>query len=105
MKFIPYICAGDPTLAFSEKLIRTLAPYADAIEIGIPFSDPIADGKTIQEASQRALQNKTTPSHVLSLVQKLRQKEMKKPIYLMTYANIVHAFGSKKFFQQMQKAQ
>ncbi|MDO8428919.1 MAG: tryptophan synthase subunit alpha [Candidatus Diapherotrites archaeon] len=101
MKLIPYICCGDPNLNFSYDLVKTLIPYSDAIELGIPFSDPIADGKTIQAAIFRALKNKITVLDCFALVKKIRKENTVIPLYFMTYSNIVYSFGIENFFKKM----
>ncbi len=95
--FIPYICAGDPTLEASESLIDALvAGGADIIELGVPFSDPIADGPVNQRAAFRALQHGTTLSDVLDLVGRKRpQAEV--PMVLFTYFNPIHRMGVETF--------
>ena len=97
--FIAYIMAGDPnmtrTLAYARALLQG---GADIIELGMPFSDPIADGPTIQKAAQRALQSKTNISKIFALVSTLR-KTSGIPIVLMGYINPVLKFGTKRFFE------
>jgi tryptophan synthase alpha chain len=95
--FMPYVCAGDPTQEISQKLFLTLeAAGADIIELGVPFSDPIADGPTIQKASERALTNKISLRGVLDMVKTLRQ-ETQIPIALMTYYNLIFRMGEANF--------
>ena len=85
--FIPYITAGDPSLKRTYELVLALERAgADLIELGIPFSDPLADGKTNQEAAERALINGVTLANVIGLVSELR-KETKIPIVFFTYLN------------------
>ena len=96
--FIPFITAGDPSLAATARYVRTLAEAgADIIELGVPFSDPMADGPTIQAADQRALKSKTTLLKVLALVVKLRRGGLKTPIVLFTYLNPILALGHGAF--------
>jgi tryptophan synthase alpha chain len=84
---IVYITAGDPSLAVTEKLIPVLAAAgADIIELGVPFSDPLADGPVIQAASQRALAGGTTLEGILGMVKRLRPR-VDAPLVLMTYCN------------------
>ncbi len=91
--FAPFVTAGDPDLETTVELILALADSgADLIEIGIPFSDPSADGPTIQRASERALARGTTLRKVLPLVAKLRG-QIKIPLLLMGYANPFYALG------------
>ena len=96
--FIPYICGGDPNLDITRKLVLTLDKAgADIIELGVPFSDPIADGPTIQKASERALENRVTLSQLLQLVADLRT-ETDVPIVLMGYYNPIFVMGLEEFF-------
>jgi tryptophan synthase alpha chain len=91
---IVYICAGDPSLADTERLIPQLAAAgADIIEIGVPFSDPIADGPVIEAASVRALQGGTTPRRILGMVSRLRAAGLETPLVLMTYLNPLQRLG------------
>ena len=95
--FIPYVTAGDPGLDVTEKIVISLERSgADIVEIGIPFSDPIADGPVIQKAVQRSLSGGCTVDGVFSMVRKLRKK-VTLPIVFMTYYNIVYRRGIKKF--------
>jgi tryptophan synthase alpha chain len=99
--FIAFITAGFPDLATTEKLIPALeASGVDIIELGIPFSDPVADGALIQEASQWALErNKVNLAKVLKLVKDVR-KIIDIPICFMSYYNPIFAFGEEKFLRQ-----
>lgn len=101
MIFVPYVCCGDPNMDFTYELVKTLAPYSEAIELGIPFSDPIADGKTIQLASFRALKNRVSVEKIFSMVEKLRCEGINKPLLFMTYYNVVYAYGREKFLKKM----
>ena len=97
---IPYITAGDPHPKHTVSLLHTLVKTgADMIELGIPFSDPMADGPVIQRASERALMHKVGLKHVLEMVKEFRQKDTKTPIILMGYANPVEAMGQQNFIQ------
>ncbi len=94
---IPFITAGDPSLTVTEKLVYTLEESgADLIELGIPFSDPMADGPVIQAASERALKNKVTLWDVLSLVSRIRKKSQV-PLLLMGYYNPIFVMGLERF--------
>ena len=96
--FIPFITAGDPDLASTERFVLAMAEAgADLIEIGIPFSDPIAEGVVIQEADIRALRSGTTTEKVFEMVKSLRQKT-DIPLVFMTYLNIVFYYGYERFF-------
>jgi len=95
--FIAFITAGDPDLQTTEELVLGFEQNGvDIVELGVPFSDPLADGKTIQAASQRALANGVTSEKVFNLVQKLRQKTQI-PIALMMYYNPIFHYGDAKF--------
>lgn len=95
--FIAYIMAGDPSLAVTKKLILELENKgADIIELGVPFSDPLADGPTIQKASERGLKSKTNLTGVFNLVRNARL-ETQMPIVLMLYYNLVFHYGLKRF--------
>jgi len=98
--FIAFITAGYPNLSITEKLIRKFDKSGvDIIELGVPFSDPMADGPVIQEASQWALKKNTRLIDVLNLVKKLR-KNITCPILLMTYYNPIFCFGDDKFIKR-----
>jgi len=97
---IPYITAGDPHPNHTVNLMHTLVKTgADMIELGVPFSDPMADGPVIQRASERALVHKVGLTKVLQMVAEFRQTDNKTPIILMGYANPIEAMGSEKFTQ------
>lgn len=96
--FIPFVTAGDPTLAFTERLIPALAQAgADLVEIGIPFSDPTAEGPVIQEANLRALSNRVTTDDVFAMVERVRAAGCDVPLVFMTYANVVFGYGIERF--------
>ncbi|MFQ5580607.1 MAG: tryptophan synthase subunit alpha [Nitrospiria bacterium] len=100
---IAYVMAGDPNLEESAKIILEIERGgADLIEIGIPFSDPIADGPTIQKASERALQQGVHVRNVLDLVLDLR-RQTKIPLILMSYCNPIYVFGIKRFFKEAKR--
>ncbi len=102
--FIAFIMGGDPSLKASESLVYELERRGvDMIEIGVPFSDPIADGPTIQRAGQRALKNKVSLPVILAMVKKIRKKSGI-PILLMTYYNPVLKFGLANFVKASQEA-
>lgn len=101
---IPYIMAGDPTLAMTESLVLALEQGgADLIELGVPFSDPIADGPVIQQAAERALRSGTTLKKILSTVVNLRKKTSI-PLILMSYYNSIMAMGIEAFCAQAVQA-
>src|SRR2546430_503016 len=94
---VAYITAGDPSLDASLKFVRALADAgADVIELGVPFSDPLADGPTIQRASERALKAGTTLTAVLDLVRRIRQSSQV-PLVLFSYYNPILQMGLEKF--------
>lgn len=94
---IPYFTAGDPSLTVTRALLLEAARRgADVIELGVPFSDPLADGPVIQRASQRALASGVTLAQVLDLAGEVR-RDVPVPIVFLTYYNPVHAFGPKAF--------
>ena len=94
---IAYLMAGDPGLAETEQLVLALEQAgADIIELGVPFSDPIADGPVIQQAAERALRNGTSLAQILALVTSLRRRTQI-PIVLMLYYNSIHAMGVEAF--------
>ena len=94
---VPFLTAGDPDMATTVELIHTLVEAgADIIELGVPFSDPMADGPTIQAASERALESGATVAGVLDVVRQVRQNS-NIPIVLMGYYNPVFRYGSKRF--------
>lgn len=98
--FIPFVTIGDPTLATSYKIIKTLIESgADALELGIPFSDPIADGPTIQNANIRALNQDISTQKCLDLISKIRAEYPDTPIGLLLYSNLVMAKGLENFYQ------
>lgn len=95
--FIPFITCGDPDLATTAAAVRAMAGAgADLIELGIPFSDPTAEGPVIQEASNRALKAGTTTDKVFDLVRDLR-RDVSVPMVFMTYANVVFSYGAQRF--------
>ncbi|CAM2953421.1 tryptophan synthase subunit alpha [Vibrio rarus] len=98
--FVPFVTIGDPNPQQSLRIMQTLADAgADALELGIPFSDPLADGPTIQGANIRALDSKTTPSICFELIAKIRAQYPDLPIGLLVYANLVFANGIDNFYQ------
>ncbi|HXH14135.1 MAG TPA: tryptophan synthase subunit alpha [Alphaproteobacteria bacterium] len=94
---IPYVTAGDPDMETTKALVREMARRGgDIIEIGVPFSDPLADGPIVQRASQRALQGGTTMRKILHMVGELRS-DVDAPLVLMTYYNPVFRYGEAAF--------
>ena len=95
---IPYITAGDPHPGLTVPLMRALVEAgADILELGVPFSDPMADGPVIQRSGERALKHGIGPADVLRLVVEFRKQDAATPIVLMGYANPVEAMGVAKF--------
>lgn len=95
--FIPFITCGDPDLETTAKVVRAMAEAgADLIELGIPFSDPTAEGPVIQGANLRALSGGVTTDQIFDLVRNLR-KDVTIPLVFMTYANVVFSYGTEKF--------
>ena len=99
--FIPFITAGDPTLDKTEEFIDELIKAGSAlIEIGIPFSDPIAEGKTIEEADIRALSAGCTTDKIFDMLKNVRKKHKTFPLVFMTYLNPVFNYGYEEFFKK-----
>ncbi|WP_159564165.1 tryptophan synthase subunit alpha [Budvicia diplopodorum] len=97
--FVPFVTLGDPNPELSLQIIDALVEGgADALEIGIPFSDPLADGPTIQAAALRAFSAGVTPSLCFELLAKIRQKHPQIPIGLLMYANLVFSRGIDEFY-------
>ena len=97
---ITYLMAGDPSLAETEQLVLALEQAgADIVELGVPFSDPIADGPVIQQAAERALRSGTTLRNILAMVGHLRVRSQI-PLVLMAYYNSIHAFGPERFCRE-----
>lgn len=95
--FIPFITCGDPDLETTAEIVKEMsANGADIIELGIPFSDPTAEGPVIQEANIRALSGGVTTDKIFDFVREIR-KEVSTPMVFMTYANVVFSYGSEKF--------
>lgn len=98
--FVPFVMLGDPDKNTSFEIIKTLIESgADALELGIPYSDPIADGPTIQHASIRALNNKVTPADCFDVISQIRQAYPDVPIGLLLYSNLVMKKGLSDFYQ------
>jgi tryptophan synthase alpha chain len=101
---IPFITAGDPNLATTLKILQALAENgADCIELGIPFSDPTADGRTIQRSSERALKNRLSMPAIFRLVRKFRRKS-EVPVVLFGYFNPFFRYGLKSFCRDAARA-
>ena len=95
--FIPFLTCGDPDLETTAAVVRAVAQAgADLIELGIPFSDPTAEGPVIQAASERALAAGATTDKIFEMVRRLR-KDVTTPMVFMTYANVVFSYGTERF--------
>lgn len=101
--FVPFITGGDPDIETTYELVKAMAENgADLIEIGIPFSDPIAEGPVIQGADIRALASGTTTDGLFDLVERLR-REIDIPLLFMTYANPIYVYGRERFMKRCAK--
>lgn len=101
--FIPFITCGDPDLETTGRVVRAAAENgADIIELGIPFSDPTAEGPVIQGANIRALSGGVTTDKIFEFVRELRH-DVKIPLVFMTYANVVFSYGTEKFLKICQE--
>ena len=99
--FMPYMMLGYPTPEKSLNVIKALVEEgADLLELGVPFSDPLADGPTIQIASQQALDNKMTLSRCLAMIDKIRSDGVETPILMMSYANPIFSYGVRKCVEE-----
>jgi len=102
---IAYVMAGDPSLLETGRIVAALAQAgADIVELGVPFSDPVADGPVIQQAAERALKQGVSLKNVLATVARIRRDGVALPIVLMTYCNPVYAFGVERFFQEAEQS-
>lgn len=102
---VTFIMGGDPDFETSVEILKSL-PHAgaDLIEIGMPFSDPVADGPVIQNAAIRALENGMSLKKTIEMVRLFREDNTSTPIVLMGYSNPIHAYGEKKFFEDIADA-
>lgn len=102
--FVPFITAGDPSIECTKEFIKALIEAGSTIiEIGIPFSDPIAEGKTIMEADERALKAGATTDKIFDMVKDIRKDYPEFPLVFMTYLNPVFVYGYDKFFKKCQE--
>ena len=102
---IPYVTAGDPSPAITPQLMHAMAEAgADVIELGVPFSDPMADGPVVQRAGERALRQGVGLASVLGMVAEFRKRDDATPVVLMGYANPIEAMGIEKFADAAAKA-
>ncbi|MCR5183179.1 MAG: tryptophan synthase subunit alpha [Opitutales bacterium] len=103
--FIPFVVLGDPDPASSEIAIEALiSGGADALELGFPFSDPLADGPTIQEADNRALAAGTRVDDCFKIIARIRSRHPDLPMGLLVYANLIYHRGNAKFFEEAKAA-
>lgn len=103
--FVPFITAGDPDMDTSFAILEQLpAAGADVIELGMPFTDPMADGPAVQASSVRALKAGATMAKVLSMVERFRKTDRTTPIVLMGYYNPIHAYGTARFAKDVAAA-
>ena len=103
-KLVTFITGGDPNFETSKKIIKTIAENGvDIIEIGMPFSDPMADGPTIQLSSSRAIKQGINLDHIFSICKDLRNTNSTIPVILMGYYNVVFHYGLKKFVSECQQ--
>jgi tryptophan synthase alpha chain len=102
---VPYVTAGDPDAAATVPILHAMVEAgADVIELGVPFSDPMADGPVIQRASERALKNGVGLKHVLAMARQFRDRDDRTPVVLMGYANPIEAYGVERFAEDARKA-
>ena len=103
--YIPYVCAGDPDKEFTVDLVAGLCSSgADLIELGLPFSDPVGDGPTIQEAMGRALSNGFEVKHIFDVIRRLRAKGLTQPIVVMSYFNPILRYDIGRFCEDAARA-
>jgi tryptophan synthase alpha chain len=96
---MPYFTLGYPDRETSLAVLEAIAPYSDVLEVGVPFSDPLADGPTIQRSTQIALEKGTTTAACLAMVSELRQRGFNTPALLMGYYNPILAYGPSRYVQ------
>ncbi|HTQ77190.1 MAG TPA: tryptophan synthase subunit alpha [Burkholderiales bacterium] len=102
---VPYITAGDPSRELTVPLLHALVEGGgDVIELGVPFSDPMADGPVVQRSGERALKNGVSLGDVLELVKAFREKDRNTPLVLMGYANPIEAMGTERFVREAKDA-
>ena len=102
--FIPFVVLGDPDFNTSKKILDVIAKEADCLELGFPFSDPIADGKRIQAADERALKAKINTDKCFELIKYIRKKNKNIPIGLLLYYNLVYSNGTENFLKKAKNA-
>jgi tryptophan synthase alpha chain len=102
--FMPYYTLGYPDRETSLAVVEAIAPYSDLLELGVPFSDPIADGPTIQRSTQRALEGGTTSRDCLVMLRELRRRGVQTPVLLMGYYNPILAYGEREYVRDSAEA-
>jgi len=103
--YIPYLCTGDPNPTFSLGMIETLCESgADIIELGMPFSDPMADGPLLQEAMNRSLKGSFRTELLFEMIENMRRTGLDQPVVVMGYYNIVHHMGEEEFCRRLSEA-
>lgn len=103
--YIPYICAGDPDIQFTIELARRMCKAgADILELGMPFSDPVADGPVIQEAMLRSLSSGFKVENIFEIISALRREGFDQPIVVMSYFNPILKFGTERFLKRLADA-
>ncbi|MBR2742953.1 MAG: tryptophan synthase subunit alpha [Clostridia bacterium] len=102
--FIPFVTCGDPDLETTERIVKSMAAAgADVIELGIPFSDPVAEGPVIQAANVRALSGGVTTDKILDMTARIRG-DIDVPLVFMTYANVLFSYGTERFLKRARDA-
>jgi len=96
---MPYFTLGYPDRQTSLEIVAALAPHSDLLELGVPFSDPLADGPTVQRSTQISLENGTTTKDCLAMLRELRQQGIETPVMLMGYYNPILAYGAQQYVQ------
>jgi tryptophan synthase alpha chain len=102
--FMPYFTLGYPNRETSLAVVEAIAPYSDLLELGVPFSDPIADGPTVQHSTQKTLENGTTSRDCLAMLRELRQRGVQTPVLLMGYYNPILAYGEGDYVRDAAEA-
>lgn len=101
---MPYFTLGYPDAATSLDIVEAIASYSDLLELGVPFSDPLADGPTVQHSTQVSLENGTTTASCLEMVRELRQRGVQTPVMLMGYVNPILAYGEANYVHDAAEA-
>lgn len=102
--FMPYFTLGYPERETSLAVVEAIAPYSNLLELGVPFSDPIADGPTVQRSTQKALENGTTSRDCLDMLRELRRRGVQTPVLLMGYYNPILAYGQREYVRDAAEA-